>query len=156
MALRVVRSSRFTLGEHLDQLISSCDTSIFALRTLKSHGLRLPHLHLVARVTIVASLLYTTPAWLGLPTAEKKFWMERLLGRLRRGGYLPADFPSVESLAVAASQQLFVSIIASNKHHVHHDKEDSGYNIPYLNIFLLKTIITLSPNAFTQNLKHRT
>jgi len=28
--------------------------------------------------------------------------MERLLGRLRWGGYLPADFPSVETLAVAA------------------------------------------------------
>ena len=58
--------------------------------------------------------------------------MERLLGRLRWGGYLLADFLSVETLDVAANHQLFVSI-ASNPHHVlrrfYHGKETSGYNI---------------------------
>src|SRR6218665_2344731 len=38
--LGVVLSSRLTMGDHLDQLLSSCASSIFALRTLKSHGLR--------------------------------------------------------------------------------------------------------------------
>src|SRR6218665_1717574 len=51
---------------------------------------------------------------------------------LRRGGYLPADFPSVETLAVAADDQLFVSI-ASNMYHVlrhlYHEKEACGYNL---------------------------
>src|SRR6218665_3555333 len=68
----------------------------------------------------------------GLATAEDKSRMERLLGRLRRGGYLPADFPSVETLAVAADHQLFVSI-ASNPYHVlrclYHEKEACGYNL---------------------------
>jgi len=41
---------------HLDQLISSCASSIFALRTLRAHGLRLPQLH--SWSTTVASLLY--------------------------------------------------------------------------------------------------
>ena len=58
--------------------------------------------------------------------------MERLLGRLRRGGYLAADFPSVETLAVAADHQLFVSI-ASNPYNVlrrlYHEKEACGYNL---------------------------
>src|SRR6218665_1013183 len=55
--LGVVISSRLTMGDHLDQLLSSCASSIFALRTLKSHGLRPPLLHQVARATTVASLL---------------------------------------------------------------------------------------------------
>src|SRR6218665_876043 len=90
---------------------------IFALRTLKSRGLCPPLLHQVARATTVASLLCASPALWRLATAEDKSRMERLLGRLRRGGYLPADFPSVETLAVAADHQLFVSI-ASNPYHV--------------------------------------
>src|SRR6218665_3242844 len=69
------------------------------------------------RQLTVASLLYASPAWWGLATAEDKSQMERLLGRLRRGGYLPADFPSVEILALAADHQLFVSI-ASKPYHV--------------------------------------
>src|SRR6218665_647282 len=55
--LGVVISSRLTMEEHLDQLISSCASSIFALRTLRAHGLRPPQLHHVARATTVASLL---------------------------------------------------------------------------------------------------
>src|SRR6218665_4199549 len=113
-------------GDHLDQLLSSSASSIFALRTLKSHSLRPPLLHQVAIATTVASLLYASSAWWGLATAEDKTRMERLLVRLRRGGYLPADFPSVETLAVAADHQLFVSI-ASNPYHVlrrlYHEKE---------------------------------
>src|SRR6218665_3208616 len=109
-----------------DQLLSSCASSIFVLRTLKSLGLRPPLLPQVARATTGASLLYASPAWWGLATAEDKSRMERLLGRLRRGGYLQADFPSVETLAVAADHQLFVSI-ASNPYHVlrrlYHEKE---------------------------------
>jgi len=41
-------------------------SSIFVLRTLKSHGLRPPLLHQVARATTVASRLYASPAWWGL------------------------------------------------------------------------------------------
>ena len=100
----MVISSSLTMGDHFDKLLSSCATSIFALRTLKSHGLRTPLLHQVARATTVASLLYASPAWWGLATAEDKSHMEKLLGRIRRGGYLPAVFPSVETLAVAADR----------------------------------------------------
>jgi len=130
--LGVVISSRFTMEDHLDQLLSSCASSIFALRTLESDGLCPPLLHQVARATTVASLLYASLAWWGLATAEEKSRMEKLLGRLRWGGYLPADFPSVETLAVAAEHQLFVSI-ASNPYHVlrclYHEKEACGYNL---------------------------
>src|SRR6218665_690774 len=58
--------------------------------------------------------------------------LERLLGRLRRGGYLPDDFPTVESLAGVADHKLFVSI-AGNLHHVlrrhYHEKKSSGHNL---------------------------
>src|SRR6218665_1675097 len=54
------------------------------------------------------------------------------MGRLRRGGYLPEDFLTAESLAGAADHKLFVSI-AGNPHHVlrryHHEKKSSGHNL---------------------------
>src|SRR6218665_1464756 len=52
--------------------------------------------------------------------------------RLRRGGYLPDDFPTAESLAGAADHKLFVSI-AGKPHHVlrrsYHEKKSSGHNL---------------------------
>ena len=49
-------------------------------------------LHLVARATTVASLLYSSPAWWSFTSAEERARLERLIARLRRGGYLPQDF----------------------------------------------------------------
>src|SRR6218665_2832768 len=125
---------------------------------MKSHGLHPLLLHQVARATTVASLLYASPAWWGLATAEDISRMERLLGRLRRGGYLPEDFPSVETLAVAADHQLFVSI-ASNPYHVlrrlYHEKEACGYNLRTIGLIALhfqsKIILTLYHVHYTLN-----
>src|SRR6218665_291173 len=94
-ALGLVISSRLTMGEHLDQIISFCASSIFALRTLRAHahGLRPPQLHHVAQASVVASLLYASLAWWGFASVEDRSRLERLLRRLRRG-YLPDDFPT--------------------------------------------------------------
>src|SRR6218665_1900073 len=84
---------------HLEQILSSSASSIFALRKLRSHSLQVSQLHLVARSTTVASLLYASPAWWGFTSAEERARMERLIARLVRGGYLPQDFPTFEELA---------------------------------------------------------
>src|SRR6218665_3922708 len=57
---------------------------------------------------------------------------KRILGRRWRGGYLPEDFSTVESLVGAADHKLFVSI-AHSPHHIlrgyYHENESSGYNL---------------------------
>src|SRR6218665_2401743 len=120
------------MGDHLDQLISFCASSIFALRTWRAHGLRPPQLHHVAKATTVASLLYFSPAWWGFASVDDRSRLERLVGRLRRGVYLPDDFPTAESLAGAADHKLFVSIDGS-PHHVlrryYHEIKSSGHNL---------------------------
>src|SRR6218665_1739552 len=42
-------------------------------------------------------------------SVEDRSRLDRLLGRLRRDGYLLDDFPTAESLAGAADRQLFVN-----------------------------------------------
>src|SRR6218665_3989278 len=45
------------------QILSSSASSIHALRMLRSHGLGSPQLHVIARSTTLASMLYASPAW---------------------------------------------------------------------------------------------
>src|SRR6218665_612548 len=78
--------------------------------------------------------------------------LERLVARLRRGGYLPADHPSFENLAMIADQRLYMSII-HNPYHVlwrfFLEKAPIGHNLPQGSTILscpLRTAITLSPN----------
>src|SRR6218665_2092803 len=104
--LAVIVCSNLTMGSHLDELLSNCASSMHALRMLRTHGLQPPQLQEVARMTTVASLLYAFPAWWGFTSAQDRSKLERLVARLRRGGYLPADHPSFESLAMIADQRL--------------------------------------------------
>src|SRR6218665_3805514 len=56
--LGVVITHDLSMTVHLDQVLSSCASSIYALRVLRSHGLCPQLLHRVAKSTAVASLMY--------------------------------------------------------------------------------------------------
>jgi len=56
---------------------------MFALRLLQTHNLQLQALHLVARATTVASLLYATPAWWEFAGEGDRLRLERLIARMR-------------------------------------------------------------------------
>src|SRR6218665_217634 len=101
----------------LDHLLSTCASSVHALRMLKTHGLPQQQLNVVASATTMASLLYASPAWWGYTSANDRARIDRLINRLRRGGYLPTDHPCFEKLANTADQRLFKAI-STNKNHV--------------------------------------
>src|SRR6218665_2597384 len=128
----------------------------FSLRTLRSHGLRPLELHLVARMTSVASLMYASPAWWGFTDAAERTRLNRLLASLRRAGYLPVDFPSFEELARLADDGLFRSISCNPNHVLRHyfkDKNPTGHNLRPVVItllFLVRTLAILYPGFFMQ------
>src|SRR6218665_1616789 len=120
-----VANSRYKdLDRLVSQVLSACSSSIFDLRLLRNHGLRSDQLHLVARATTIASILYATPAWWGFAGEGDRQRLERLVARLRRMGYLPTDFPSVETLAVEADRNLFKSISQFTSHVLRHSLKD--------------------------------
>src|SRR6218665_2037536 len=95
-------------------------------------SLRSQELHLEARATTVASLQYASPAWLGYATIEQRNRLEHLLKGLRRCGFLPADFPSLEALATEDDLKLFKSISSNPFHILRHyirQREPTGYGL---------------------------
>ena len=54
--------------------------------------------------------MYASPAWWGFTGTGDRQRFERLLARLRRCGFLPRDFPSIETLAYEAERKLLKSI----------------------------------------------
>ena len=59
--LEVTINQHLTMSDHVDNLIASGASSIYALRMLGLHGLQPKQLQLVARMTTIASLLYASP-----------------------------------------------------------------------------------------------
>ena len=93
----------------------SGESSINVLRMFMSHSLQRKQLQLVAKMTTIASLLYASPAWWGYTSGADRSRLERLVARVKRGGYLPADHPSIDNPAMTAD--LYKSLI-HNPYHV--------------------------------------
>ena len=92
---------------------------MYALRVLRAHGLKGDSLWDVSRATLVAKLTYASPAWWGYTSETQKQRLHRLLIKLQRCGFLPAQFDSMADLCSAADDALFRSIL-SNENHVLH------------------------------------
>jgi len=114
--LGVTIGEHLTVSEHVDNTLSSCASSIYALRVLRAHGLPGPALHVITRATTVARLLYASPAWWGLLSAGEVDRIERFLGRVRRAGFLPSDSPKAAIMAESADAALFAAIIIDDNH----------------------------------------
>src|SRR6218665_2969989 len=122
--------SRLSMGDHITKILNTCSSSTYALRVLRSHGLQPNELHLFARATTIASILYASPAWYGFANEGDGKRLERLISRMRRCGYLPRHFPCIAALVGEADRKLFRSTSHNPTHVLRHhfiDKPESGH-----------------------------
>jgi len=84
--LVVLVSNDLHATNHIEGLISSCSRSLYALRILRSHGLRCTCRPtcgsstrgiLITGATTIAQLFYASPAWWGLTSAKDRDRLEQ-------------------------------------------------------------------------------
>jgi len=118
--LGVLLNFKLTMIEHITVILSTCSSSTYTLCLLRTHGLQPQKLHLVARATTVASILYAVPAWWGFAGEGDRHRLKRLVARMRRSGYLPPDFPDLATLVEDADTKLFNSIRHNSNYVLRH------------------------------------
>ena len=125
-------------SEHESRVLSACASSTFALRLLRTHGLGSDQLHLVARATIVESVMYASPAWWWLAGVGDRLRFERLLARLRLSA--PRVSQHIETLANEADRKLLKSISQCPSHVLRHlliEKPTSGRSLRVYDLGLI-------------------
>jgi len=65
---------------------------VFALKTIRAHGLNGKALWDITRVTVVSQLLYASPAWWGYLKADERNWLQSIIVKAVQYGYLPCTF----------------------------------------------------------------
>ena len=70
--LGVTFSRKFSVSQHVHQLLAACSQSLFALRILRQHGLLADALHVVFQAIVANKLLYASPAWWGFASADDR------------------------------------------------------------------------------------
>ena len=117
--LGVIVSENLSVKTHIDATVASCNRGLFALRTLKSHGLAGSALHQVYNAIITSKLLYASSAWWGYATVEDKTRLEHFIMRSKRMGFCSQTHPLIETLVEVADSHL-LNQICSNQTHVLH------------------------------------
>jgi len=117
--LGVTISRKFSVSRHVNDLLSRCSQSLFALRTLRQHGLPADALQVVFQAIIVNKLSYASPAWRGFVSADDQKRIEALLRRSTKFGYRSSGMPTFASLCDEADERLFYQVTKNTRHLLH-------------------------------------
>src|SRR5664279_696442 len=115
-ALGVTISRKFSVTQHVTNLLAACSQTLFALRTLRSHGLPSSALHSVFQATVVAKLCYASQAWWGFTSSSDRDRLESFLRRSVRLGYRDPAAPTLSNICEQADDKLFHNITNNEKH----------------------------------------
>ena len=119
VVLGVTIPDRLSFKPHIENLISRCALTFYALRVLKSQGLNGITLWDVRQAILINRLLYASSVWWGFTDASDKQRLQAALTRAQMLGFLSPSTPSLSELCGQANDTLF-SAIVGNQYHVLH------------------------------------
>ena len=109
-----------------------CSQALFALRTLRHHGLSDTELQLTFSYKVLSKLAYASPAWWGFTSVSAKNQIEALIKKATKFGYYPDHKPNFTQIILSAKELLFHKI-TSNPYHCLHQllppTKNSSYNL---------------------------
>ena len=97
-------------------MIAKSNSELFALKTLRSHGLGGAELSQVTRATLIAKLAYASPAWSGFCTAEDLSRLTAVERKARRWGLIGSSVSSISEIFDKADKELFSRILNVTHH----------------------------------------
>ena len=130
--LGVTIGRTFSMRDHVSEVLGACARSLYALRTIRSHGMSSADLQTIFRSVIVAKLMYAAPAWSGFLNAAERNRYDAFLKRSKRTGFCPANLETFSSLCERADDEFFSAIKNNTRHVLHHllqDKPSSRYSL---------------------------
>jgi hypothetical protein len=159
-ALGVTLTRKLSVAQHVDQLLVSCAQSMFALRTLRHHGLPADALHTVFQAIVDSKLTYASPAWWGLTSAADRDRLEAFLRRAATLGFRSGTAPTLGDICSDRDDKLFSKITSNPNHLLHHllpPKRDTHYSLrPRAHDFTLPIRTTsLNDNNYINRMLHK-
>jgi len=109
--LGVTVTNTLTVNEHVDRVLSNCAQSVFALRTLRAHGLNRECLHNVFNAVILAKLTYAVSAWICFTYAAERERIEAFIRRCKRSELCSAKTKTFAEICEVYDSKLFSNII---------------------------------------------
>ena len=113
--LGVTIQNKFSMEEHVSDVITSSARALYGLRILRSHGLSSGDLRTVFRATVLSKLLYASPAWWGFANVQQRDRLEGFLRKATRAGFFDGSTTFPE-LCCESDKTFFHDIIRDSQH----------------------------------------
>ena len=94
--------------------------TLYALRTLRAHGMDDAALQTVFRSVVIAKLTYASSAWWDFATTTDRQRLPAFIRRSYRSRFVSPSLPPTDELCRASDDKLFASI-TNNREHVLHE-----------------------------------
>ena len=117
--LGVTIQENLSMAGHVESLIGSASQNLYALKTLKSHGLLDAQLNNVCRATLIARILYASPAWYGFSSAADRIRLQAIITKAARWGVWAKNGKTLDEMFIAADQSLFSKVLNDRFHVLH-------------------------------------
>jgi len=85
--LGITLNDRLSATDHVNHLLTSCSSVLYAMRVLRGRGISTVSLQDVFRATILAKITYCLPASSGLCLASDRAKLDSFLNRCKRLGF---------------------------------------------------------------------
>lgn len=114
--LGVTVSNKFSMKHHIDKTLTSCTQTLFALRTLRAHGMNDKSIKAVFQSVAIAKILYAAPAWHGFMSTREQDRINSFLRKSARAGFCSPDSVCFLDYAEAADDRLYEQICQNHNH----------------------------------------
>ena len=112
--------NRLTFNHHVDDILGSCNQSLYALKTMRNYGLDQLNLQTIFKYLILSRLLSASVAWWGFCGQQNRHRLSAFLRKSEKYGYYDCNEPDLIQIQEQTERKLFTTII-SNDRHVFHD-----------------------------------
>lgn len=143
--LGVIVNDRLTADDHVNSLVTSCSSLLYAFRVLRSHGIPDQSLHDIFHAVVIAKLTYCAPAWSGGCSAADRTKLDSFLNKCRRVSYCSIDQPPITKLFDDLDNEFFSRILLNSEHLLQQflpDRSEVSYNLrtrPHKKLLLTKS-----------------
>src|SRR3989441_11507097 len=86
------------MDQHISSVIAKANSDLYALKTIRNHGLDATALSQVCRATIIAKLTYASPSWYGFCSVSDLDRLESVERKARRWGFYGEREPNIKSI----------------------------------------------------------
>jgi len=118
--LGVMFQENMSFTMQVDRLVARGAQTMYALGTLKNHGLNNCALWEVTRATLLSRLTYASQAWWGMLDGTGRQRLQGIINRAVKRGFLPSTQPTIAEICDNADKCLFSAILKNPYHVLHH------------------------------------